>query len=928
MRRVKPTFKLTFCLLWGIWLSVGLSAQDSPTVSSFTPASLCQSDTLIINGSDFDLVKSIQIGDVLLTRSTWATNINFTQIEVFDLTNPNLLPGIYDLTLVGDGFRNTVGQVEIIQAAVIRIRTPFDRSSFCRGEEIELTVFDQFSFYNWSDGSTVPNTSLVLDETTTISLTVTDNNGCLATTQRTITAVDPPNVTIRASRDTVCRGDQVELTADSVVTATWSTGQNQLTITPVPLEDTVFFVAGRTAEGCQGSDSISIKVQESPTVEISGDLSICPGNSTELSASGAQTYQWSTGLNGDRITVTSAFDTLISVIGVDSAGCFASGEVLVDVTPVPEFTISGNATVCQGQSVLLTATANQNWSYQWGSNANNQTGALINVAPNQNTTYNLTVTDVRTGCFASGAKTVQIGDTLEVAVSGAGVVCQGETSTLSVAQNPNFSYRWNNGSTQPQISVAPDSTTLFRVTVTDSRNNCSGTSTAQVRVNPRPEARISGSSEICRGETVVLGASGGNAYQWDNGRTTAVIRETPQNTTTYSVTVSVGSACTDVATKMVTVKPVPQLEVQDRVFDICEGEPFTLRLIEGNNANGKIHSWTATGDEFVQGFSDGGGDLIQATYSNDRNVIGNVFYAIEVEQNGCNSRVDTLAFRINPKPEVSFDADLFLCSGEATSAFLNSDISSTTFSWTTSGVAGSGLGGGPNGSIIADVLTNEGNDILLIDYNVTSVTEAGCVGDPLVLTHWVYPEPELRANESLQVIQSGGMADIGFTTSQAVPVLGRWKPKKINGNITGVEEGVGESLTQVLELNGTKAWGEVSYEVESILITENEKVCTGLTDEVAIRVIPPSENGEVFIPNLFTPNGDGVNDTWGIEFDRTTNPEEFTVTVFSRNGTVVFPEQSLFIASQWDAANVPAGAYIYLLKGPESTFSGALTIQK
>ncbi|SDY95570.1 T9SS type B sorting domain-containing protein [Hymenobacter psychrophilus] len=97
-------------------------------------------------------------------------------------------------------------------------------------------------------------------------------------------------------------------------------------------------------------------------------------------------------------------------------------------------------------------------------------------------------------------------------------------------------------------------------------------------------------------------------------------------------------------------------------------------------------------------------------------------------------------------------------------------------------------------------------------------------------------------------------------------------------------------------------------------------------DEVTVTV-----REAIRIPNAFTPNGDGRDDTWQIEFI-----EEFptnTVTVFNRWGNEVFSAQNYSRANEWNGTingkPAPVGTYYYVVvtKGPlGKSYSGSLTV--
>src|SRR5688572_22314969 len=103
----------------------------------------------------------------------------------------------------------------------------------------------------------------------------------------------------------------------------------------------------------------------SPNVTASASpAAICPGASSTLTASGANTYKWSTGQTGSTITVTPSSTTTYSVKGTNSLGCSKTATVTVTVNPLPNVTASASpSAICKGASSTLTAS--DATSYQW-----------------------------------------------------------------------------------------------------------------------------------------------------------------------------------------------------------------------------------------------------------------------------------------------------------------------------------------------------------------------------------------------------------------------------------------------------------------------------------------------------------------------------------------------------------------------------------
>lgn len=86
-----------------------------------------------------------------------------------------------------------------------------------------------------------------------------------------------------------------------------------------------------TEEDCDSIISLTLTVLESPIVTIDGETQIIEGESTTLTASGADSYEWSTGETTASITVSPESTTKYSVVGTKD-GCEAEAEVTVNVT--------------------------------------------------------------------------------------------------------------------------------------------------------------------------------------------------------------------------------------------------------------------------------------------------------------------------------------------------------------------------------------------------------------------------------------------------------------------------------------------------------------------------------------------------------------------------------------------------------------------
>ena len=173
--------------------------------------------------------------------------------------------------------------------------------------------------------------------------------------------------------------------------------------------------------------TFNLTINALPTVVVNASAgTICDGESTILTASGASTYVWNDGNTDNPRTVSPTTTTTFTATGTDSNGCTSSGGTTITVNALPTVEITGTLTYCAGSTTTLTATAGLS-SYLWSTGATTQS---INVTAGS---YTVTGTDAN-GCNAtSSASTVTELplDTATVTYSAASY-CQMPTGALAV----------------------------------------------------------------------------------------------------------------------------------------------------------------------------------------------------------------------------------------------------------------------------------------------------------------------------------------------------------------------------------------------------------------------------------------------------------------------------------------------------------------
>lgn len=246
------------------------------------------------------------------------------------------------------------------------------------------------------------------------------------------TSID--NISASASPATVCAGQSSTLTGGAGSAFSWSDGLGVGTSKTVnPTATTTYSVTGNDLNGCAlGADSVTVTVAPAPTVTITMD-----GNT--LTASGADSYQWSTGETTAAITVNPVVSTTYSVIGTTS-GCTGTASTTVQVI---EASAGANQFICNGSSATLTASPSglPAASYAWsGPSGFTATGESITVNPPSTSSYTVTING------SSTASVTVFVRNRPTANAGADQTLVGGTATLNGSASGTtapYSYAWS-----------------------------------------------------------------------------------------------------------------------------------------------------------------------------------------------------------------------------------------------------------------------------------------------------------------------------------------------------------------------------------------------------------------------------------------------------------------------------------------------------
>jgi gliding motility-associated-like protein len=371
-----------------------------------------------------------------------------------------------------------------------------------------------------------------------------------------------PRPTVTATSTTVCEGSSATITAGGANTYVWNTGVTTagLTINPVTATTTYTVTGTSTATTCTNTATGTITMNPRPTVTATS-TTVCQGSSATITAGGASTYVWNTGVTTAGLTINPvSATTTYTVTGTAANTCTNTATGTITMNTRPTVTAS-SITVCEGSSATITAGGAN--TYVWNTGV---TTAGLTINPvTATTTYTVTGTAANT-CTNTATGTITMNPRPIVTASSI-TVCEGSSATIT-AGGAN-TYVWNTGVTTAGLTINPvNATTTYTVTGTTTATSCTNTATGTITMNPRPTVTAS-SFTVCQNGSATITAGGANTYLWNTGVTTAGLTINPVTaTTTYTVTGTAANTCTNTATGTITMNPRPTVTASS--FTVCE----------------------------------------------------------------------------------------------------------------------------------------------------------------------------------------------------------------------------------------------------------------------------------------------------------------------------------------------------------------------
>jgi PKD repeat protein len=424
-----------------------------------------------------------------------------------------------------------------------------------------------------------------------------------------------------------------------------------------------------------------ITVNAGPDMKIENEVvNICEGGNATLNASGAQSYLWAPRKGLDRTIGPEVFaspdvTTTYTVTGSGARGCASIKTVTVQVNQPSSFTIDPPfATVCNGESVVLTASGAGTYKWVPAEGLSNKTGPIVTAKPSRTTTYTV-IGSNEGGCEFSRTITVKVEEVPPVYVKAEKTeICPGEAVRIRATGSDD--YRWVSSTGREayegeEIVVSPDQTTTY--TVSTGSVGCSSVAEVTIEAKTKPSVQASqGEYLICAGTTEDLVVSGASSFRWLPAEGLPITRGSvvpvnPRRSTIYKVIGSNVDGCTDTLSIKVKVPPPTELKVSVSHPTLCPGMRAQIKA-EGASS----YQWFPR-----SGLNRSYGSTVEARPS------GSTTYTLRAEDKfGCIIRKDVqINVATNQAPVAGFTMeDQQACVGESVK-FKDKSINATTYYW-------------------------------------------------------------------------------------------------------------------------------------------------------------------------------------------------------------------------------------------------------
>lgn len=567
------------------------------------------------------------------------------------------------------------------------------------------------------------------------------------------------------------------------------------------------------------------------------------------------------------------------------------------------FTFNGNTTTIQGGQFLTVPNTNGQWKYaRIQLSTNDMQPGSTAIVKNSSKDFHLSIIhgDVLTGCrygYFSDYNRFEANSLSNASPNNPG--CIGDTLKLycdvGAAEGIIFSWTGPNGFTSTLQNPTIPNMQLSMVgtyTVVATKLGCTTiTKSTSVVINPKPNVTATSVNPVCEKNSISFSATSagvGATYSWvgPNNFSSSTLSNTINSLSTASsgnyILTTTLNGCKDKDTVVVTVKPLPSVQINIPP-SICNNT--TANFSNNNTIIPATYSWVGPNN-----FQTNNQNFSIPNFTNAN--VGK--YVLTITANGCTAK-DSISVTLKSSPIVQFNAINSIC--DSANAIQLNAIETT-------GILGNFVYSGPG--VNATGLFNPANAGGAGSKNISYTFSAtnGCSASVQRNIN-VLASPIINAGTNKVIIQNASTVMNANVIGNAATV--NWTPNYNLSSNTTLNPVANPLVTTTYRLNVTSNNG-----------------CSAF-DTVEIKVIPRLD-----IPNVFSPNGDGINDTWQIpSLVAFPNCE---VEIFDRSGRSLFFSKAY--NTPWNGMLnnklLPIGVYYYIIRLNDVNYpkpvSGSVTI--
>lgn len=777
------------------------------------------------------------------------------------------------------------------------------------------------------------------------TLNITPGTGCGCGSTNTIQIwVNPNPSTFITNNGPVCQGSILNfsnsIVSSGTVTYNW-VGPNGFTAnTPSisfasaqPTNTGVynFTIVNSFANGgsCMAISNSSVSVVPVAQISAVPSFTQCQGTNINLTSNvnGTPTILWSgpnsytsnlanpvlsnvTPLVNGNYTVVATFTANTTTLV-----CSSSAVSNVSVVPMNPVTAWATYNICQGSQASFSASASGNPTYSWmgpnGYTSSNQINFINNALPSASGVYTVNATwSIGTvSCSTTNMTSINVVPTSTISVIPQITICNGEGTQFTANAPGAVSYTWtgpnNFNVTQPNtqfVNLSPSWSGQYTVTAqfNNGNLNCYSSNTTDLLVKPNIQFSLTPINKLCFGQTLnVPGPNGATSYTWSgpgfnsNTQNLYLPNASTVNIGTYNLTVDLNGCKTYGSIYIDVQDPIIWRNAPSNMT-ICKGDSFTFTAEADHGSGNYAYNWNPYYN------ITGPTGSVQVGVGQ-----GTTIYNVTVYDIACPTYTINHSFTltVNRAPVPNLQLDNNKC--EPFCQIYNSKI----------GTNGSITYNFNNGSLYGgdsiNVCLSSGNYTL----DMTTIGENGCKETfryPSIIT--IHPKP--NANFSWDPTNPNTVSESNTT----------FIPAEQSMSITTYAWYFPDLSTSDAKTPQYKFNEQNNYPV-TLVLTSNY----GCTDTIT-KIVQVRDEFLIWIPNAFTANGDGLNDTFR---PKGLGIKTYEMSIFDRWGSLIF--QSNDIMKDWDGSFkgklCTEGVYVYKMNitdtnGKTHTKTGHVTLLK